>query len=279
MISLAVAAWTDTGRMREENEDCVWSQVYSTSSSVPTGLFIVCDGMGGHMGGRYASYWAVEAVKSEFADLFVAKDPRATLLLTDADIEKVRRGELINPKPPEEPDIEALTTLAIQKANHVVYQYAAHKPERAANAGTTVTMMVVHGTQAVISNVGDSRAYLLRDHELIQITRDHSVVASLVAEGYILPEETYTHPQRNVIYRYLGQRGMVQPDIFREEVRSGDCFLLCSDGLWELVRSSEKLVKLLENTQDSLQACQDLIDAANAAGGDDNISVVVVRAN
>jgi PPM family protein phosphatase len=277
MISISAAAWTDTGRMREENEDCVWSQVYSAPGSEAVGLFVVCDGMGGHMGGKYASYWAVEAIKSEFAGLFVSKDPRATVLLTDEDIEKVRQGILIAPKPPVEVNIEELTVSAIQKANHVVFQYAAHKPEHAANAGTTITMAAIRGSQAVIANVGDSRAYLLHDHELIQVTRDHSVVASLVAEGYILPEEMYTHPQRNVIYRYLGQRGMIQPDIFLKEVLPGDDLLLCSDGLWELIQSQEKLVKLIENAQDPLQVCQDLIDAANAAGGDDNISVIVVK--
>lgn len=276
MINLLAASLTDPGQVREENEDCAWAQVYTANSEEVVGLFVVCDGMGGHMGGKFASYWAVEAVKREFADLFVTKDPRATLVLTAKDIAKVRAGILITPKAVE-PNIEALTESAIQKANHVVYEYARHRPEKAANAGTTITMLANLGSSAIIANAGDSRTYLLRNHELIQISRDHSLVANLVAEGVILPTDIYTHPQRNVIYRYLGQKGMVQPDIFYETLQPGDHVLLCSDGLWEMVHNEEKLVELIEKASDPLQACQDLIQAANDAGGEDNISVVVVR--
>ncbi len=276
MISLVAAALTDPGKLREDNEDCAWAQVYSTSNNGPLGLFIVCDGMGGHMGGKYASYWAVEAIKREFADLFVSKDPRATVVLTEQDIEKVRAGILIQPKPLEV-DLQSLTSAAIQKANYVVHDYAHHKPDHAANAGTTLTMAVVRGDSVIVANAGDSRTYLLRDHELRQISRDHSLVASLVAEGHILPEEIYTHPQRNIIYRYVGYKGVIEPDIFDIDIRPGDHLLLCSDGLWEMVRSQQKLVELIENAKDPLQACHDLVAAANNAGGEDNIGVVVVR--
>jgi serine/threonine protein phosphatase PrpC len=276
MISLLAASLTDSGQTREENEDCAWAQVYTATNEEPIGLFIVCDGMGGHMGGKYASYWAVETIKREFADLFITKDPRATVQLSDDDLAKVRAGVLINPKLPE-PNIEALTNGAIQKANNVVYEYARHRPEKAANAGTTITMLVARGSRAIVANAGDSRTYLLRNHELYQISRDHSLVANLVADGHILPTDIYTHPQRNVIYSYLGQKGKVQPDIFYETLKPGDHIILCSDGLWEMVRNEEKLVELVEKANDPLQACQSLIDAANSAGGEDNISVIVVK--
>jgi protein phosphatase len=276
MISLVAASSTDPGLLREENEDSVWSQVYQTSSRAPLGLFVVCDGMGGHMGGKYASYWALEAIKREFAELFVEKDPRATVVLSDKDIEAVRSGKLVLPKS-SEPDYEVLTKAAIQKANNVVYEFAKHKPGQAANAGTTVTMAVVSGDSAIIANVGDSRTYLLRDREMVQITKDHSLVASLVADGDILPEEVYTHPQRNVIYRFLGQKGLVQPDIFREALQPGDYLLLCSDGLWEMVKSERLMAQMIENAGEPLKACQDLIKAANDSGGEDNIGVVVVK--
>ena len=278
MISIAAAALTDTGYLREENEDCVWSQIFTSPNRPPIGLFVVCDGMGGHMGGKYASYWAVEAIKSEFADLFIAKDPRATLILSDEDIEKVRRGELLVPKLDQPPDIEQRIRAAIQKANHVVYEYAAHKPDHAANAGTTITMMVIYGERAFIANIGDSRTYLIRAGELTQLTRDHSLVASLVAEGHILPNEIYTHPQRNVIYRFLGQKGLVQPDLFFEEIRSGDAFLLCSDGLWEMVRKKQVVIDIIGRQLPLIEICRDLVEAANIAGGEDNISVIVVQA-
>ena len=276
MVTLMAACMTDAGRIREENEDCVWSQVFTTLNRPPVGLFMVCDGMGGHMGGKFASYWAVETVKLEFGELFSTKDPRATLVLSEADIEAVRKGTFVSPVPVE-PDLESLTISAIQKANSVVYEYACHKPSQAANAGTTITMLVARGNRAVISNVGDSRAYLLRNHGLSQITRDHSLVANLVTEGQILPDEIYTHPQRNMIYRFLGQKGPAHIDIFRETLQPGDSILLCSDGLWEMVRSKRRMAAIIEKATDPQTACQKLIEAANEAGGEDNISVVVVR--
>lgn len=276
MISLVAASLTDPGLLRDENEDSVWSQIYQTSSREPLGLFVVCDGMGGHMGGKYASYWALEAIKREFAELFVEKDPRATVVLSNEDVEAARSGKLVLPKS-SEPDYEALTKAAIQKANNVVYEFAKHKPGQAANAGTTVTMVVTSGDRALIANVGDSRTYLLRDREMVQLTKDHSLVASLVADGDILPEEVYTHPQRNVIYRFLGQKGLVQPDIFHESIQPGDYLLLCSDGLWEMVRSERVMVQKIENAGEPLKACHDLIQAANDSGGEDNIGVVVVK--
>ena len=278
MISLIAASLSDMGQIREENEDCIWSQVYNASNKEPLGLFIVCDGMGGHMGGKHASFWAVEAIKREFAGLFVAKDPRATLVLTEADIEKVKAGELITPKAPEEPNIEELTVEAIQKANFVVYDYARHKPHSAGNAGTTITMTVLRGPQATIANVGDSRTYLLRNHVLRLITRDHSLVASLISEGHISPNELYYHPQRNVIYRYLGQKGKAQPDIYQQCLKPGDELLLCSDGLWEMIRSEQEIAEIMESASDPLQTCHDLVDTANRYGGEDNISVIVIKA-
>jgi serine/threonine protein phosphatase PrpC len=277
MINLLAASLTDTGLLRNENEDTAWAQVYSAANHEPIGLFVVCDGMGGHMGGRYASYWAVEAIKREFSDLFVAnKDPRATVVLSDEDLESVRAGKLVVPQP-KAPDLEALTKSAIQKANQVVYNYAKHKPAQAANAGTTITMVAVRGNRAVISNVGDSRTYLLRNHELIQVTWDHSLVASLVAEGQIMPNDIYTHPQRNVIYRFLGQKGLIQPDVYQRTLKAGDHLLLCSDGLWEMVRDDQTIVQIIQDSHSPQRACEDLIEEANIAGGEDNIGVVVVR--
>lgn len=277
MIRLVSASLTDAGKVREENEDSAWDQVYVPINRPPLGLFVVCDGMGGHMGGKYASYWAVEAIKSEFADLFVSKDPRATLVLSAEDIRKIQAGAWVAPQPAPDPDLETLLRAAIQKANHVVYEYACHKPDQAANAGTTVTMAVLQGDSAIIANAGDSRTYLIRNHELVQISKDHSLVAHLVSEGSILPNEIYTHPQRNVIYRYLGERGMVNPDIFYQKLQPGDYLLLCSDGLWEMVRNEYQVAYLVENAPDLRQACQSLIQAANKAGGEDNIAVVIVQ--
>lgn len=277
MTKLTAAALTHPGLLRHENEDCTWSQVYIPPGREPAGLFIVCDGMGGHMGGKYASYWAIEAVRREFADLFVEKDPRATLHLSDEDINKARAGELLVPKLPKIPDIEGMTSRAIRKANRVVYDFARHKPEMAANAGTTITMAAVHGDQAVIANVGDSRTYLIRRGKIRQISQDHSLVASLVADGQIHPKEIFTHPQRNVIYRYLGQKGLTQIDIFHETLQRGDRLLLCSDGLWEMIQDEAHMIASIKSAASMEAACQALVDAANLAGGEDNISAVLVK--
>jgi protein phosphatase len=276
MIKLSAGFLTHTGKVREENEDSVWSQVFAPPSQTPSGLFIVCDGMGGHMGGKFASYWAVEAIKSEFGELLASKDPRATVVLTAEDVKAVHQGTYV-PPPPLEIDLEKLTKSAIQKANKVVYDYSRHKPKQAANAGTTIAMLVCRGDQAYFANVGDSRAYLMRDHTLEQVTKDHSLVATMVSEGQILPDEIYTHPRRNMIFRFLGQKGMVLADFYRRQLEKGDVILLCSDGLWEMIRSDRKMAEVIQKTSNPQKACQTLVDMANEAGGEDNISVVVVK--
>ena len=230
------------------------------------------------MGGEFASYWAVEAIKSEFASLFDTRDPRATVILHEEEIDAAQAASLSQAaETSKEIDLEKLARSAIQKANQVVFDYACNKPEKAGNAGTTITMAVVLGKHAIIANAGDSRTYLLRDHTLRQISKDHSLVAHLVSEGEILPDEIYTHPQRNVIYRFLGQKGIVQPDIFYEVLQEDDYLLLCSDGLWEMVRSSDRMAYLIEEANEPARVCQALIKAAKEGGGDDNIGLVVVK--
>jgi PPM family protein phosphatase len=165
---------------------------------------------------------------------------------------------------------------AIQTANEVVMQYARKKPEKAADAGATLTMALVKGRLALIANVGDSRTYLLRKGTFQQVSHDHSLVANLVLAGTIKAEDIYTHPQRNIIYRSLGQKEKVEVDIFQEILEDGDILFLCSDGLWEMVRDVE-IKKIITTAPDLAKACELLVDAANAAGGEDNISVVLAR--
>jgi serine/threonine protein phosphatase PrpC len=278
MTKLAASALTDKGMLREVNEDSVWEMTFESPGQEPSGLFVVCDGMGGHLGGEFASFWAIEAIKSEFADLFSLTDPRDTLILSEEDRAKARAGILPDfVADARKVDIVERIQEAVQKANRVVYDYAVHKPEKAGNAGTTVSMAYIHGRKAVILNVGDSRTYLLRDHHLRQVSKDHSLVATLVANGDILPQEIYTHPRRSVIFRYLGLKGQVQPDIFHETLQPDDHLLLCSDGLWEMVRDDDLKVKSIESAENPQQACRSLIEAANQAGGEDNIGVIVVK--
>ena len=276
MAKLKYAAKTDPGKERDLNEDRVWAQVLEASEGGTMGLFIVCDGLGGHLGGEVASHWAVETLKHELADIFIRKDPRATIRLTDTEVSLSTEG-IEATRLSTSNKIESQVVNAIQKANQVVREVALKRPERAAEAGTTLSMAIVFGKRAIIANVGDSRTYLLREHKLRQITRDHSLVASLVANGQIKPEEVYDHPQRNVIFRSLGQKRQVQVDTFWEILEPGDYLLICSDGLWEMAPDDQVITEIIEGTKSLDSACQKLIEAANTAGGEDNISVVLAK--
>lgn len=276
MIRIEAATLTDPGKERRMNEDRAWAQVFEASEGAPMGLFIVCDGMGGHMGGEVASHWAVEAIKHELAELFCLKDPRATIRLSEAEINAVVEGGEMT-RMSFSSKMETQVRQAIMKANKVVRDYAERRPERAAEAGTTVTMAVIFGRRVVIANVGDSRTYLLRDHVLRQISQDHSLVASLVASGQIKAADVFSHPQRNMIFRSLGQKSKVQIDTFWEILQPGDYLFLCSDGLWEMVRDEAVMARLIEESPTLEKACRKLVDAANMAGGEDNISVVITK--
>lgn len=276
MVMLDTATATDPGRERPDNQDRVWAQVYQPSEGEPIGLFIVCDGIGGHLGGESASHWAVEAVKRTMEDLFAPKDPRGTVALPKEDLETVSE-DLEVTRVSGMKKMENLVRQAIQRANRVVYEYAQQKPEAAGDAGTTITLAFVLGNRAVIGNVGDSRTYLIRNNRLQQITKDHSLVASMVANHQIKPSEVYSHPQRNLIFRSLGLKNEVDVDIFIQNLKPGDYLLLCSDGLWEMLPDDKLIAQLVTEAENPQEACRQLVEAANRAGGEDNIGVVVLK--
>jgi protein phosphatase len=276
MVTLEAATATDPGRERGDNEDRVWAQVYQPSEGESIGLFIVCDGIGGHLGGECASHWAVEAVKREMEDLFAPKDPRGTVALSIEEQEAISDALEVT-RVSGIRKIETLVHQAVQRANRVVYEYAQKKPDVAGDAGTTITMALVLGNRAVIGNVGDSRTYLIRNNKLQQITKDHSLVATMVANHQIRPSEVYTHPQRNLIYRSLGLKNEVEVDIFVQIFKAGDHLLLCSDGLWEMLPDDKLITQLVTKAETPQEACRQLVEAANRAGGADNIGVVVVK--
>jgi protein phosphatase len=165
---------------------------------------------------------------------------------------------------------------AVEHSSEVIVRYGREHSD-ARGLGSTLTAALIIDGQAYIANVGDSRTYLLRDDMLQRITRDHSLVARLVEAGQIEPEEVYDHPNRNLIYRSLGAgKADVEVDVFTEALRPGDVLLLCSDGLWEMVRDPE-LERVLLEERDLERACELLVQRANENGGEDNITAVLVR--
>jgi serine/threonine protein phosphatase PrpC len=254
-LSLAVGHLTDPGikRKHKPNEDSLFAiQAARTYNSLPQqfGLFVVADGMGGHASGQDASRLAIQTIINYV-------------------LPRVSSGNQM--------DDQAFLNLlceGVQQANHAVHQ---RNLEERADMGTTMTAALIFGPVAYVANVGDSRTYLYRESEgLTKITQDHSVVASLVEAGIIKPDDIYTHPKRNQIYRSLGEKPSVDVDLFRVPLQSGDKLLLCSDGLWDMVRDPEIQRLMSTYTPDLSQTGRDLIQAALEGGGEDNISVIIV---
>jgi protein phosphatase len=201
-------------------------------------LFAIADGMGGHQGGEVASQTAIEALRAAVAG-----------------------GRSIND--------------AIELANTAVIERAHGRPELA-GMGTTMTAVVVAGgRQLLVGHVGDSRAYLLHEGTLQRLTHDHSLVEELVRDGRLTPEQAESHPQRSIITRALGVDTEVDVDLYTVEVTPGDRVILCSDGLTTMVRERD-VERIARAESDPQHASEALVDAANTAGGEDNITVVVL---
>jgi serine/threonine protein phosphatase PrpC len=272
---LSVAGLTDVGRQRELNEDRFYFKVVQSSDEGPLGLFVVADGMGGHLAGEVASHWTVNTLKRELAPLFRPQDPAVTRLLDAEALATMGRGVTVRL---DETDLARLLQHAAERANQVLLGYARKHPKEAGDMGSTLTLAVVEDNRVTVAHVGDSRAYLWRAGRLQQLTEDHSVPGSLLAQGKITAEEAHNHPHRSVLYRCLGLKPDLKVDIYSSVViRPGDGLLLCSDGLWDMVYPVGRLEALLASSDDPRIVCQRLVNAANEAGGEDNISVVFVR--
>jgi serine/threonine protein phosphatase PrpC len=293
-FKITAASKTDVGQQREQNEDNACSQLAKDGDA---GLFIVADGMGGYQAGEVASRIAVDKIREVLQSLLVPISEQPTIKLTpiseqetivlqslapgDEPTVEIRpksaKGKTRKlPETPEAKSVEDQLKAAIRQANRAILAYG-DEHSAARGLGCTVTMAVVKDGYAYIANVGDSRTYLLRDGKLKPVTRDHSLVAKLVETKQIDPDAVYTHPQRNLIYQSLGAgHKNVDPDVFHEKLQTGDKLLLCSDGLWEMVRPPD-LLQALTSPEDTQKICDVLIDLANENGGEDNISAVVVQ--
>ena len=252
-VYLDISTALDTGikRRGKPNEDSLLAlpSISNACDGVqPVGLFVVADGMGGHGNGQEASHLAINALRDALKLALVGS--------------------------PEDDNYEQVLAEGAHTANLAVYR---RNRQQQTDMGTTLAVALVIGNTAYIANVGDSRVYLYRENEgLEQITRDHSSVARLVEAGAITPDEVYSHPKRNEIYRSLGHQSTVKVDTFSVPLQVGDVLLLCSDGLWEMVRDSA-IENIIESTlPDVSQACGELRQAALDGGGKDNISLIAV---
>jgi len=241
------------GKQREHNEDTVFAlsiAIGGEKASTPIGLYIVADGMGGHQYGEVASSAAARTLAGCILKRF--------------------HPTLVDPSTSMEESIQDLMRSAINEAQKAV-------TKAAPGSGTTLTAALVLGQQMTIGHVGDSRAYAIHSYGGGEaLTRDHSLVKRLQELGQISSEEAAVHPQRNVLYRALGQGEILEPDIFTAPFPTTGYLLLCSDGLWSVL-SDNNLFELVNSAKDLQDACQTLVAAANEAGGPDNISVIVVK--
>lgn len=238
----AVAAGTDVGRVRKGNEDNFFAD-----ANDHRGLFIVADGMGGHAAGEVASQMAVEVVSADLDRL--------------NDLESADALESVS--------------MALRHANRAVFERSSSERDKM-GMGSTASVLLLSDDRFIIGHLGDSRIYRLRGTEFTQLTRDHSVVQEQIDAGLITRDEARRHRQSNVITRCVGMGWDVEPDVVDGEVQQGDTFLLASDGLTGMVEDW-RLQQLLSSRVPPARIVDALIAEANARGGVDNITVVIVR--
>ncbi len=267
-VELQVAELSVVGRVRTNNEDCVDSHMPSVPRLIAQrgSLFIVADGMGGHNAGEIASRLAVDTIIEEY---YADASPPSPALSGVEGLGGAEGGR-----------IPASLTRAIEAANRVIHQQARENPTQE-GMGTTVVAAVVRGQELHIANVGDSRAYFIHGGEAVstskieQLTWDHSWVAEQVRAGILTPEQARNHPQGSLLTRSLGLYAGVEVDLFRRTLEEGDIILLCSDGLTGHIEDAE--IKEIASKYPPQPAVKRLVKLANARGGSDNISVIVVK--
>lgn len=240
---MKTAIMSDVGRVRSVNED---SSLVDSDVNGFT-LAIVADGMGGHQAGDIASQTAVESVRKAM--------------------------QALQPGMSDE-QCKAVLLAAIAEANQIVYDLSSSQ-ELYSGMGTTLVVALAAEEWVIIGHIGDSRAYKYHDGQLDQLTDDHSLVNELVKSGQILPEEAFNHPRRNVVTRALGTEQIAEADILEDHWQQDEVVLMCSDGLSSLI-SHQEILQILNSPQDLQAKAKSLIDRALAAGGDDNITVILL---
>lgn len=249
-LSCSAAGRTHQGMVRGNNEDSFYiSPGAQEKGAEGPFMFAVADGMGGENHGEVASFTALDALEKEFGSLH-------RKYWRDFDY-----GEWLK--------------TAVRKANLALIGEAA-RLKTYGSMGSTLVAVLVAGGKAFVANVGDSRAYLCRSNDLHQVTRDHSLVYVMAEKGLIKAEDIYTHPRRGELLRFMGQNEEVEADMFEIDLYAGDYLVLCSDGLWEMVRDPD-IYSILNSCTDVTDACGMLVETANQAGGLDNITIIVMK--
>ena len=241
---------SDVGMRRDHNED-------SFLVDLDLGLLVVADGMGGHAGGEHASRLAVETIQREVRSAREAKG-----------------GAFERPSTIEDSPLPDVMRQAVEAASAAIFEAAQEDPELT-GMGTTVTAALMDGSHAFVAHVGDSRCYLLREEKIYQVSEDHSLVNEQIKAGAISPEEARTSRFKNIITRSVGFERSVAVDLMGIELQGGDRFVVCCDGLSNLVEDGEILS--IAGGAPLVEAAERLVALANERGGDDNITVIVAR--
>jgi len=246
MSDLVMTGRTDPGMVREHNEDCFLI--------VPeSGFALLADGMGGHLAGEVASAMAVDQINQHLLSAF--RDPPGK------SNDSFESGTLVD---------------AIKMANTAIHEASMSNREKA-GMGTTIVAATFHDDRLTVAHVGDSRLYRYRHGQLQQITEDHSMVQELLRRGLISPEEARTSANKNLVTRALGVDPIVEVDVKNDHIEDGDLYLLCSDGLNDVLTDDEIATLIAEHGQDLDSVTQHMIEDVNRRGGPDNVSVVLIR--
>jgi len=256
VTTIEMVGVTDTGRMRAENEDAI-------KITPQIGLAVLADGMGGHQAGEVASGMAIDVVTRHFVEIFARE------------VERKKKGE--SSVSDVVMEVNAVYD-AIQLANNAIYEMAQARPEYA-GMGSTLVITVFYEDKICVGHVGDSRLYRYRGGELKQVTEDHSVIQELVSRGLLTLEEAKVTVGKNLVTRALGVEPTVEPDVAEQSVTEADIYLICSDGLNDMLTDTDIQKVLEERGADLQQTADTLVAHANERGGADNVSVILVRAN
>lgn len=240
-----ICACSDVGKMRNINQDAVY---YVDDEKLP--IYMVADGMGGHKSGEYASNLSIHVISRMYNE---------------------KREEMIS----GDMEIPQFINDAFKAANEKIVKEGT-EDDSIKKMGTTLTLVIVKDGEAFIGHIGDSRAYMIRSGEMIQLTHDHSLVAELLKSGSITAEEARVHPQKNVITKALGTDRDINPDIYTKELLKDDILFLCTDGLTNMITDEDLKDKILMASE-LPEMCGLLTNEANELGGPDNITILMAK--